>query len=144
MWRKLCSSANTWRASTNRTWYLQDLQNSSFLYGAGNISIVAWMLEFPSFVSVRKLCCFEKDGCDSGGGPHVGDQQKKGHHFASMDSLCHQWSQCQQKGRCLLHKGIQQVQLFKGIFGDIKRDELTAGLRHEVVCGKSEWCGRWQ
>lgn len=142
MWRKLCCSAHTWRASTNYTWSLQDLQNSGSHYGASNVSTVAWMLEYPSFVSVRNLYCFGKDGCDSGGGPHVGDQQKKDHHFASMDLLCHQWSQCQQKCRSLRHKRIQQVHLFKGIFGNIKRDELTAGLRHEVVCGKPKWCGR--
>jgi hypothetical protein len=139
MWRKLCCSAHTWKGSTNHTWSLQDLQNWGSLYGTSNVSTVACM-----FVSVRNLCCFGKDGCDSGGGPHVGYQQKKDHHFASMDLVCHQWSQCQQKCRCLCHKRIEQVQLFKGIFGNIKRDELTAGLRHEVVCGKSKWCGRRQ
>jgi hypothetical protein len=84
------------------------------------------------------LCCFGKEDCDRGGGPHVGDQQKEDYHFSSMELPYHQLSQYQQKCRCLHHKIFEHLQLFKGIFRNVERDELTAGLRHEVVCGKSK------
>jgi hypothetical protein len=92
------------------------------------------MFETQSFVSVKKFCCLGKGGSAHSGGPHVGDQQQEDHHFASMDLLYRQGSDNQQRQ----NTNRNQHQKFKGIFRNIKREELTTKARHEVVYGKCE------
>jgi hypothetical protein len=127
---------DTWKANTD---HMQSSQITEFR--SSSVTHLSWMFESPGFVGVTNFHCLSKGGCDHSYGPHVGDQQQKAYNFASMDLLCHQWSNCQQQCSCLRQKINQHRQEFKGIFRIIKKMELTTILRHEVGSKKSKWCG---